>query len=56
MGFACGALYPPYLLARGPAEDITGVVTPALLLTRISSIVAIVAGLSLRRCRTAGRF
>ena len=38
-------------LARGTGEDITGIVAPALLLTFLSSVVAIVAAILQRRAR-----
>jgi hypothetical protein len=38
-------------LARGTGEDITGIVAPALLITFLSSIVAIVAGILQRRAQ-----
>ena len=37
------------LLARGKGEDITGIVAPALLITFLSSVVAIVAAILQRR-------
>jgi len=37
------------LLARGKGEDITGIVAPALLITFLSSVVAIVAAVLQRR-------
>jgi spore maturation protein SpmA len=39
------------VLSRGTGEDITGIVAPALLLTFLSSIVAIVAAVLQRRLR-----
>ncbi len=36
-------------LARGKGEDITGIVAPALLITFLSSVVAIVAAVLQRR-------
>lgn len=36
-------------LARGTGEDITGIVAPALLVTSLSSVVAIVAAVSQKR-------
>jgi len=39
------------VLARGKGEDITGIVAPALLITFLSSIVAIVAAVLQRRLR-----
>ena len=41
------------ILSRGKGEDITGIVAPALLLTMISSIVAIVAAVLQKRARQA---
>ncbi|MDX2033869.1 MAG: hypothetical protein SF339_24565 [Blastocatellia bacterium] len=38
-------------LARGTGEDITGIVAPALLITLLSSMVAIVAAILQRRVR-----
>jgi spore maturation protein SpmA len=37
------------VLARGKGEDITGIVAPALLITFLSSVVAIVAAVLQRR-------
>jgi spore maturation protein SpmA len=37
------------VLARGKGEDITGIVAPALLITFLSSVVAIVAAILQRR-------
>jgi hypothetical protein len=38
-------------LARGTGEDITGIVAPALLITIVSSVVAIVSSVSQKRSR-----
>ena len=39
------------VLSRGKGEDITGIVAPALLLTIVSSVVAIVAAVLQKRAR-----
>jgi spore maturation protein SpmA len=39
------------VLARGKGEDITGIVAPALLITFLSSVVAIVAAVLQRRTK-----
>ena len=39
------------LLARGTGEDITGIVAPALLVTFVSAVVAIVAAVLQRRAQ-----
>lgn len=41
------------LLARGTGEDITGIVAPALLITLVSSVVAVVASVLLKREKQA---
>jgi len=41
------------ILARGKGEDITGIVAPALLITFLSSIVAIVAAVFQKRVQKA---
>ena len=41
------------VLARGKGEDITGIVAPALLITFLSSVVAIVAAVLQRRMQKA---
>ena len=41
------------IISRGKGEDITGIVAPALLLTFISSIVAIVAAVLQKRAQNA---
>ncbi|HEX4945395.1 MAG TPA: DUF2975 domain-containing protein [Blastocatellia bacterium] len=41
------------VLARGTGEDITGIIAPALLITLLSGIVAIVAAGFQRRVRKA---
>jgi hypothetical protein len=40
-------------LSRGTGEDITGIVAPALLITFVSSVVAIVAAVSQKRVQKA---
>ena len=42
-------------LARGTGEDITGIVAPALLVTIVSSVIAIVALVLQRRQRPSGK-
>lgn len=37
------------LISRGKGEDITGIVAPALLITIVSGVVAIVAAILLKR-------
>jgi hypothetical protein len=39
------------ILSRGKGEDITGIVAPALLITILSSVVAIVAAVLQRRAQ-----
>ena len=41
------------VLSRGKGEDITGIVAPALLITFLSSVVAIVAAVLQRRMQKA---
>ena len=41
------------IISRGKGEDITGIVAPALLLTLISGIVAIVAAVLQKRAQKA---
>ena len=41
------------VLSRGKAEDITGIVAPALLITIASGFVAIVAAILQKRVKTA---
>jgi hypothetical protein len=41
------------VLARGKGEDITGIVAPALLITIVASVVAIVATVLQKRARNA---
>lgn len=41
------------VLARGTGEDITGIVSPALLLAAVSAVVAIIASVIQRRHSTA---
>jgi hypothetical protein len=41
------------VLARGKGEDITGIVAPALLITIVASVVAIVATALQKRARNA---
>jgi len=41
------------VISRGKGEDITGIVAPALLLTFVSSIVAIVAAVLQKRAQKA---
>jgi hypothetical protein len=43
------------ILARGTGEDITGIVSPALLITFVSSVVAIVATVLQKRKQKALR-
>jgi spore maturation protein SpmA len=41
------------VISRGKGEDITGIVAPALLITLVSGVVAIVAAVLQRRVRKA---
>jgi len=41
------------VLSRGKGEDITGIVAPALLVTFVSSVVAIVAAVLQKRAQKA---